>query len=517
MLTLKLKIKSVDKPDLLEQYVSDYTHAFYKLYNNLELIADDTFSKSVIDNFCTYTYTCLKDNVETKYKQFQAFQDKQQKLLEKSQKELEILKVNTVFEKRRKFKLIKKIARIKCNLNKNICFGSKSLLREITKLKQTIQQQNLSESELIVKQNLINSKLSEFKSNRKIPIVITGTELFNGNKKFNFDLTNNKITYIKSVKGKVVIEFEDYKNQRKTLSKLQELTRLNKIPVTVTLSENYIYLTYDEAKLEGKAFNTNALNRERKGKSDDEKKEIYKKHIKEYEQFQLVGKIENRVAAIDLNPNFIGFSITDFNSNKLIHSVCYNLEEINLKTGKSSTDNKYQNRKRTHEIIHIYKDIFKLCEHFKVSKFGLEDLEFKEKVNTESKEFNRQTKNVWNRTLQTNQIIKHCNILGIKLELVNPIYSSFQGNLIFGDYDPIASSRIIAERAFRKYEKGFSVYQGLERINSEKLNYLLSENISDTSSWKQLYTKIGKLSYRNKEISQSKNFKHRKSKVILVI
>ena len=77
MLTLKLKIKSVDKTELLEKYVSDYTHAFYKLYNNLELIADDTFSKSVIDNFCTYTYTCLKDNVETKYKQFQAFQDKQ--------------------------------------------------------------------------------------------------------------------------------------------------------------------------------------------------------------------------------------------------------------------------------------------------------------------------------------------------------------------------------------------------------------------------------------------------------
>lgn len=517
MLTLKLKIKSVDKPDLLEQYVSDYTHAFYKLYNNLELIADDNFAKTVVNNFCTYTYTCLKDNVEIKYKQFQTFQDKQQKLLDTTQKELETFKAKTVFEKRRKFKLIKKIARIKRNLGKNICFGGKNLLREITKLKQTIQQQSLSKSELLAKQNLIDAKLIEFKNNRKIPIVITGTELFNGNKKFNFDLTNNKITYIKSVKGKVIIEFENYKNQRKTLSKLQELTRLNQIPVTVTLSENYIYLTYDEAKLVGKAFNTNALNRERKGKSDIEKKEIYKKHIQEFEKSQLVGKIENRVGAIDLNPNYIGFSITDFNSNKLIHSVCYNLDTLNKKTGKSSVDNKYQNSKRKHEVIEIYKDIFEKCKHFKVEKFGLEDLEFKEKVNTESKEFNRQVKNIWNRELQTNQIKKHCNKLGIKLELVNPIYSSFQGNLIFEDYDPIASSRIIAERAYKKFSKGFSIYQGLERINSEKLNYLLSENISDTLSWKQLYATIGKLFYRNKKVSQSKIFNHRKSKVTLII
>ena len=147
----------------------------------------------------------------------------------------------------------------------------------------------------------------------------------------------------------------------------------------------------------------------------------------------------------------------------------------------------------------------------------MEDLDFKNTVNNESKEFNRLTKTIWNRVLQTNQIVKYCNILGMKLEKVNPIYSSFQGNLIFKDYDPIASSRIIAERAYNKYEKGFSIYQGLERIDSEKLTYLLNKNISDTSSWKQLYSEIGKLSYRNKEISQSKNFIHRKSKVILIV
>ena len=518
MLTLKLKIKAVDQPDLLEEYISNYTHAFYKLYNNLELIADNAFIKSITNDFCIYTYTCLKMYVETKYKQFKTFQGKQLKLLNKSERQLESLNSKTHFEKKFKFKLIKKIAEIKRNLGKNICFGSKSLLREITKLKQYVQQQKLSDTELNNKQKLIDLKLKEYQNSRKIPIYIVGTESRNGNRKFNFDLINNKLTYVKSLKEKIQIEFEDYKNQRKTLAKIQELTKLDRLPVTVSLSNDYVCLTYDEAKLQGKHLNKNELKRQqKKATTDIAKKEIYKTFIKEHEHSLLVGKIENRVAAIDLNPSFIGFSITDFNTDKLIYFTCYSLEILNRKTGKSSTDNKYQNRKRTHEIIHIYKDIFKKCEHFKVSKFGMEDLDFKNTVNNESKEFNRLTKTIWNRVLQTNQIVKYCNILGMKLEKVNPIYSSFQGNLIFKDYDPIASSRIIAERAYNKYEKGFSIYQGLERIDSEKLTYLLNKNISDTSSWKQLYSEIGKLSYRNKEISQSKNFIHRKSKVILIV
>lgn len=517
MITLKLKINEVDKPELLQQYISDYTHAFYKLYNNLELSSDDIFIKSITDKFCTYTYTCLKNSVDSTFKKFETNQSKQKKLLVESEKELKDLKVKTILDKRKKFKLIQKIANLKRNLGKNICFGSKKLLREITKLKQDIQQQPLSKEVLKEKQNLVDKKLLEFKKSRKVPIIIEGTELFNGNKKFNFDLTNNKITYIKSVKGKIVITFVDYKNQRKTLSKIQELTRLQKIPITVTLSEDYIYLIYDEAKLEGKAFNTNALNRERKGKSDAEKKEIYKRHIKEFDQEQLIGKIKNRIGAIDLNPNHIGFSITDFNSNKLLYSISYNLEYLNKKSGKASTNNSYQTNKRKHEIIHIYKDIFQKCIHFKVSSFGLEDLNFKEKVNTESKEFNRQIKNIWNRDLQINQVKKWCNKLGIKLVEVDPMYSSFIGNMIFKDYDPIASSRIIAERANFKYAKGFNKFGNLERIDQEKLNYLLGKNISEFTSWKQLFVEIRDLPYRNKVISQSQNFKHRKSKVILVI
>jgi len=48
------------------------------------------------------------------------------------------------------------------------------------------------------------------------------------------------------------------------------------------------------------------------------------------------------------------------------------------------------------------------------------------------------------------------------------------------------------------YIKDYSIYPELERINQEKLTYLLGENPqSEGSSWKQLYAIISLLRYRN--------------------
>ena len=93
----------------------------------------------------------------------------------------------------------------------------------------------------------------------------------------------------------------------------------------------------------------------------------------------------------------------------------------------------------------------------------------------------KQTKNLWHRTLTTQLILKHCNIIGLNLIEVNPIYSSFIGNMIYHYFDPISSSLEIGRRGATKYTKGSSVYPLLSGINQEKLDYLLGENISKIS------------------------------------
>jgi len=332
----------------------------------------------------------------------------------------------------------------------------------------------------------------------------------------NFNLINLSITYKPNRSAKVKIDFYCGKNQKKILSRLQESILTNPQPITVTINSEYIIITYDESKLNGTAFDLVEVNRLRKkANSEIEKKEIYKTLVKQHELDLLKGKLENRIASIDLNPNNIGFSIVDYtDTQRIVFTKCYDLTFLNKKSGKSSDNNSYQVSKRKHEICEIYKDMFQLCKHFKVSKFSIEDLNFKPKVENNSTEFNRQTKNIWNRTLQTNLVQKYCNQLGIKLLKVLPMYSSFIGNMVYDYYDPISSSIELGRRGFYKYEKG-KLYDSLSRINQEKLCYLLGENV-ELESWKEIYSKVKDLPYRNKEISSSTPFKTKKSKIFLV-
>ena len=79
----------------------------------------------------------------------------------------------------------------------------------------------------------------------------------------------------------------------------------------------------------------------------------------------------NRILGIDINPNYIGLSVLEFNENdefKIIHKRVYDLS--NLNEDCSTTKVRY-------EIQQIDNEILKLCKHFKVSKLCVEDLKFK--------------------------------------------------------------------------------------------------------------------------------------------
>ena len=86
---------------------------------------------------------------------------------------------------------------------------------------------------------------------------------------------------------------------------------------------------------------------------------------------------------------------------------------------------------------------------------------------------------------------------------MNPVYSSFIGNIMYDDYDCIASATEILRRRITKYIKGSSLFPELSSIRPasiRKVFYLLGEDVDmQGSNWRQLYKRIptgGR--YRNK-------------------
>lgn len=66
--------------------------------------------------------------------------------------------------------------------------------------------------------------------------------------------------------------------------------------------------------------------------------------------------------------------------------------------------------------------------------------------------------NVWNRDLVINKLKMLGSIHGFEVIQVNPAYSSFVGNLAYGDSstpDMVASSIEIARRGYKKFQKGW--------------------------------------------------------------
>jgi len=188
---------------------------------------------------------------------------------------------------------------------------------------------------------------------------------------------------------------------------------------------------------------------------------------------------------------------------KTITTKLFDLSELSTSLRFSSSDIKQvkQNNKRKHEIKEVWCQIFELVKHYKVFNFVIEELEFKNKTNTNknSSELNKQSKNLWHRTLTINLIEKNCNEIGLKLIPIIPAYSSFIGNMIHTSYvDPIASAIEIGRRGMVKYLKGNSIYPCISLINQEKLLSLLGENDDKTcDSWTQLYRIIYRKRYRN--------------------
>ena len=103
-----------------------------------------------------------------------------------------------------------------------------------------------------------------------------------GNRLFKIEAENSKFIYKRACKEHYDLEIvEKLSDKRKQiLSRLQSLMSEKKIPVTIRLKKDHIYLSYDE------------------------------KIVENYRKFHNL--FQNRVLGIDLNPNYFGISIIEF-------------------------------------------------------------------------------------------------------------------------------------------------------------------------------------------------------------
>lgn len=200
---------------------------------------------------------------------------------------------------------------------------------------------------------------------------------------------------------------------------------------------------------------------------------------------------QNRILGIDLNPNYIGLSILEFqsdNSFKVLYKRVFDLSELN----EQSTN------KIKYELQQIDNEILKLCKHFKVGKLCVEDLKFKKNNKFWSKKLNRLCKNKFRYSTIKQHLQTLCNVHGVEFVKVNACYSSFIGNFCYGSDstpDMIAASIEIARRGYKKFQKEwfYPPIVTLERVKEVLGNQWKKELKLAYKSWKTFFNQIKKL------------------------
>lgn len=336
----------------------------------------------------------------------------------------------------------------------------------------------------------LKNKISkeEYKQNKLLGIYSQGEKLASGNRKFKLDIANNQIIFKFSKTKHINLKLPKlHKNYLYELINLEEQCNQKLSNFSVELKLDKVCISFD-----------NSL--------------IYCSNYK--------GNI-NIVGAIDMNPNWIGFSVSRWKNGKrkILLEEQYDLSYFtkNLHLSSSHENSKYQNNKQIYELKEIAKQIIQKCKHYKVGKFGVEDLSFKIGNSGKGKSFNRLTKNKWKREALISSLKKQCLLNKIDFIEVNPAYSSFIGNILHEAPDPIAASLEITRRAYFKYIKD-KFYP--ELINSTNLLNRWKESANWVyKSWKELFDMIKTSGMRYRRSLDSfeykvLKFKSYKSKIV---
>ena len=178
----------------------------------------------------------------------------------------------------------------------------------------------------------------EFLKKRLLPIYSVGQANRNGNRMFEIT-DKTEILFKPDKNNHIKLNLKNIgRNRMKMLSILKELQFTKTVPITYSLDTEYVYIAVDNS--------------------------VFEKH-----KYRI---IKNRVMAIDINPEFIGWSITDWSDTnyRIVASGLISIQPLNnkhksLSVSTNDKKNLYFNNKRKHEVIHIAKQLFMLCKHYR--------------------------------------------------------------------------------------------------------------------------------------------------------
>ena len=380
------------------------------------------------------------------------------------------------------------MALVKKHKDKKVIFGGKPLFK--LRSHKSISKEEFNSKRLSPLYSIGQETNPSVKCNRKFFIESTSKVIFKPSKKQKFELVIN-------------VNSKKYKRYLELLIRHQELRDLS---ITYKLSANFIWISFDES--------------------------ILKDEVKQFK------KIENRIIGIDMNPNYIGYSIIDWtNSQKfnIIDKGVLSIKQINdkgellIKNHTSSSDSRKikLTNKRNFEILECSKFLVEKMKHFKCSIFAIEDLNIKSKDLDKGKKFNRLCNSNWCRNKLVNNLQKWCNIYNVQFLKVKSDYTSFIGNLVFRGLklpDMILSSIEISRRAFEFYHqyilKDKEIQKNIVFITlTERIKKLICQSLEELSinylNWNSLldlykFLKKSKCKYRfplEKRVFQSNSLK----------
>ena len=336
-----------------------------------------------------------------------------------------------------------------------------------------------------------NISKEQFKLKRLSPIYSIG-EIVNksvkGNRKFHIEQDLENIIFKPNKLTKINLQLIGLNKRKQILSKLYQKQERKEIKIAYKLDLEYIYIIFEET-------------------------DIYNYKTK---------FIKNRVLSLDLNPNYIGWSIVDWKSESefdVIKSGVYSIKKLNDKDfslknkGYSSESNerKYISVKRNFETLQIVKNIVNKSIYYKCQIISIEDLNIKTSDKELGKRFNKLVNNSWCRNVFVNNLIKRCNIHNIKLLKVKPEYSSFIGNFLYRSLnlpDMVLASIEIGRRGYEFYNQYISKNKEIKKnivrpnlIMFQKLYLKSLEEFKLQPTYKDLielyyFFKKSKLKYR---------------------
>lgn len=345
----------------------------------------------------------------------------------------------------------------------------------------------------------------EFSKKRMFPIYAIGQCNCHGNRLFKI-VDTHTIIFKSDMEHHIKLTLKNVgKNREKQLLKLIELQKANSISLTYELDLDHVYIIFDNS--------------------------IFENH-----RYQIK---KDRTMQIDVNPNYVGWSVTDWKHDYNFHLVAsgmFSLKPLNdyenhLAVSSISNESKYITNKRKHEVIEIAKELFKLCKYYRCEVFAIEDLCMKSSSLNKGKKLNRLINGQWCRNLLFQQIRKRVLSSSTTLVDVQPQYSSIIGNLVNRHLelpDPVLTSIEIGRRGYefscqyifkRRQPEKTVVFPKLETVKKSIIQSLeeLGIDVPEFNNWNELLSvvKKSKVKYRFPLLSKyestpfSKNHKWR--------